>query len=153
VTLPKEKIQFAGLKVSEFHSSKAWRKLAADHKTFRCACKSDDDIQSAHYLPQKRFPLMRLWRLNLYYSCKKCNWELSDRIKWSFRAVQLLVVYGMIKGIYWLGIILYFSLTTTVMVMDLRSGGMETSFTGQILIQSKEQVYEICNYIGNAISE
>ena len=124
--------------VSKFHESKAWRKLAAEHKTFRCACKSKDDIQSAHYLPQKRFPMMRLWRWNLYISCGPCNYKLGNRINWSIRAVLLLVVYGMIKGIYWTGIILYFSLTTAVMVMDISSGGMETSFTGQILIESWE---------------
>jgi len=46
----------------------------------------------------------------------------------------------MIKAIYWLVIILYFSLTTTVMVMDISTGGMETSFTGQILIETWEAI-------------
>ena len=59
------------------------------------------------------------------------------------RAIQLLVVYGMIKAIYWLVIILYFSLTTTVMYMDISTGGMETSFTGQILIESWEKLQQL----------
>jgi len=59
------------------------------------------------------------------------------------RAVQLLVVYGAMKFIYWTIIILYFSLTTAVMVMDISTGGMETSFTGQILIESLEQLQQL----------
>ena len=86
--------------VSEFHKSKAWRKLAADHKTLRCiCCNSKTDIESAHYLPQKRFPMMRLWRSNLYYSCKACNGKLGNRIKWSTQAVKLLGIYMLIKAI------------------------------------------------------
>ena len=83
--------------VNKFHQSKAWRKLAKDHKTLRCACNSTTDIESSHYLPQERFPLMRLWRVNLYISCSKCNGNLGDSINWSIRAIQLLVVYAMIK--------------------------------------------------------
>jgi len=132
--------------LSNFHQSRAWRKLAADHKALKCHCGSVKDIESAHYLPQKKYPLMRLWRVNLYISCAKCNNKLGDSIKWSIRAAQLWVLYWMIKGIYWTIIILYFSLTTAVMVMDISTGGMETSFTGQILIESWEQTYEIYNY-------
>ena len=126
-----------------FHQSRAWRKLAKAHKTPTCHCGSTKDIESAHYLPQKKYPLMRLWRVNLYYSCKKCNWELGDSIKWSIRSAQLWVFYWMIKAIYWLVIILYFSLTTTVMYMDISTGGMETSFTGQILIETLEQLQKL----------
>jgi len=129
--------------MSKFHESKAWRKLAAEHKTFRCACKSKDDIQSAHYLPQKRFPMMRLWKWNLYHACGPCNRKLGDNINWSFRAVQLLLVYGMIKGIYWTGIILYFALTTTVMYRDLSIGGLEVSITGQVIFESWEQLQQL----------
>lgn len=126
--------------MAEFHQSRAWRKLAKAHKTPTCHCGSTKDIESAHYLPQKRFPLMRLWRVNLYHGCKVCNGKLGNRIKWSMRAIQLLAVYGMIKAIYWLVIILYFSLTTTVMYKDISTGGWETSFTGQVLIESWEKV-------------
>ena len=69
------------------------------------------------------------------------------------KAVQLLVVYIAMKGIYWTVIILYFSLTTAVMVMDISTGGMETSFTGQILIQSKEQIYEVFIDVVNSIEQ
>lgn len=130
--------------MSKFHESKAWRKLAKDHKALRCIdCKKDKDIESAHYLPQERFKMSRLWKWGLYYGCKKCNGKLGDKIKWSFRAIQLLAVYGMIKFIYYTVIILYFSLTTTVMVKDLTAGGFDTSFTGQILIESWEQLQQL----------
>ncbi len=129
--------------MSKFHESKAWRKLAKEHKTFRCACKSSDDIQSAHYLPQKRFPMMRLWRWNLYISCGPCNYKLGNRINWSIRAVLLLVIYYMIKFIYWAGVIFWFSLTTAVMYRDLSIGGFEVSITGQVIIESWEQLQQL----------
>jgi len=143
--------------MSDFHKSRAWRKAAKEHKTLRCIdCKTDKDIQSSHYLPQERFKMSRLWKWGLYYGCQKCNGKLGDKIKWSIRAIQLLVVYGAMKGIYWTIIILYFSLTTAVMVMDISTGGMETSFTGQILIESWEQIkgtiYEILNYFSDTFN-
>ena len=129
--------------MSNFHQSRAWRKLAADHKALKCHCGSIKDIESAHYLPQKRFPLMRLWRVNLYHGCKVCNGKLGNRIKWSFRAIQLLVVYGMIKGI---GIILQIFVTAfflTLLYRDISAGGIETSFSAQILIGAWEQLNQL----------
>jgi len=130
--------------VSKFHQSRAWTKLAKDHKTIRCIdCKKDTDIQSSHYLPQERFKMSRLWKWGLYYGCKDCNGKLGDKIKWSFRAIQLLMVYGTMKGIYWGMIIIYFALTTTVMYKDLSIGGLEVSITGQVLIESWERVQQL----------
>jgi len=84
--------------MSNFHQTKAWRKLAKEHKTIRCLdCKTTFEIESAHYLPQKRFPMMRLWKANLYYGCSKCNGKLGNKIKWSFQALKLLVIYMLIR--------------------------------------------------------
>lgn len=121
--------------MSDFHKSNAWRKLARDHKTLRCKCNSTKDIQSSHYLPQKRFPMMRLWKINLYHACKACNGKLGDRINWSFRAVQLLVIYGMIKGLINGALMAVFAFCLVVVYKDLASGGMEASFSGQLLIE------------------
>ena len=129
--------------MSDFHQSKAWRKLAADHKALKCACGSKTDIQSAHYLPQKQYPLMRLWRVNLYHACGKCNNKLGNNIKWSIRASQLWVLYWMIKGI---GILLQLLATAffiTLLIKDISAGGMETSFTGQIIIETWEAIEEL----------
>lgn len=84
--------------MSKFHQSKAWRKLAKEHKTIRCIdCKTTFEIESAHYLPQKRFPMSALWKSNLYYGCSKCNRKLGDKIKWSIQAVKLLGIYMLIR--------------------------------------------------------
>ena len=140
-----------------FHQTTPWQKLSKDFKTLKCVdCGKSSDIEAGHILPANRFKMSRLWMSNLVAQCRSCNAKLGNKIRWSLQALKLLLVYGMIKGIYWLVIILYFSLTTSVMVMDISAGGMETSFTGQILIQSWEQLkghgYEIFNYIGSTFN-
>ena len=98
--------------MSNFHQSKRWRKLSKEHKTIRCIdCKSTFEIESAHYLPQKRFPMMRLWKSNLYYGCSACNGKLGDKIKWSFKAIKLLAIYGMIK------LTIYLSLAAFILIL------------------------------------
>ena len=127
--------------MTDFHQTSAWRKLSKDFKTLKCVdCGKSEDIEAGHILPASRFKMSRLWMYNLVAQCRSCNAKLGNKIRWSFRAIQLLVVYGMIKFIYYTVIILYFSLTTTVMVKDLTAGGFETSFTGQILIESWEHI-------------
>jgi len=134
--------------VSDFHTGKPWRKLSKEHKTLRCIdCRTDKDITSGHILPASRFKMSRLWMSNLVAQCRSCNAKLGNKIRWSMRAVQLLVVYGAMKFIYWTIIILYFSLTTAVMVMDISTGGMETSFTGQVLIGTLEQIQQLTEYL------
>ena len=54
---------------------------------------------------------MRLWRVNLYHGCSKCNGRLGNRIKWSIRAIQLLVIYFMIK------LITYVSMTLVIVIL------------------------------------
>ena len=138
--------------MSGFHRSRAWRKLAKAHKTLRCACNSTIDIESAHYLPQSIFPLVSLWRVNLYHGCKVCNGKLGNRIKWSIRAVLLLLIYPvlwavhkMIKGFIYLIIILMLAFLLTLVYKDVGAGGFETSFTGQILISWWEWITNLCN--------
>ena len=127
-----------------FHQSAPWQKLSKDFKTLRCVdCGSITDIEAGHILPASRFKMSRLWMFNLVAQCRSCNAKLGNKIRWSIRAIQLLMVYGAMKGIYWTVIILYFSLTTAVMVKDISTGGMETSFTGQILIESLEWIKQL----------
>jgi len=141
------------LRVTDFHQTSAWGKLSKDFKTLKCVdCGKSEDIEAAHILPAANWKMARLWKSNLVAQCHPCNAKLGCKIRWSIQAIKLLTVYIAMKGIYWTIIILYFSLTTAVMVMDISTGGMETSFTGQILIESKEQVYEVCNYIGSVIN-
>lgn len=134
--------------MSEFHSSKPWQKLSAEFKTLRCVdCKSKEDIEAGHVLPAASWKMMRLWKSNLVPQCRSCNAKLGSKIHWQPRAIILILEYGMIKGIYWLTIILYFSLTTAVIYKDVSTGGMETSFTGQVLIESWEQLQQIKEYL------
>ena len=127
--------------MSEFHSGKPWQKLSKEHKTLRCIdCGTDKDITSGHILAVARFPMAKLWKCNLVYQCRSDNSKQGTKLKFNLRTIKLLGYYFMIKFIYWLVIILYFSLTTAVMVMDISTGGFETSFTGQILIESWEAI-------------
>ena len=136
-----------------FHQTSPWQKLSKDFKTLKCVdCGSITDIEAGHILPAANWKMSRLWKSNLVAQCHACNAKLGCKIRWSIQAIKLLTVYIAMKAIYWIIIILYFSLTTSVMVMDIASGGMETSFTGQVLIQSKEQIYEIYDYIGDTFN-
>ena len=132
-----------------FHQTAPWQRLSKEHKTLRCRkCGTDKHIESDHILSQDRFKMFRLWRFNLQYLCgveaKGCNRKKGESLDWWYwKTYLLLMVYGAMKGIYWLVIILYFSLTTAVMVMDLTAGGFETRFTGQIIIESWEQLQQL----------
>ncbi len=107
-----------------FHSSKAWRKLAKEHKTLRCVdCKTTFEIESAHYLPQKRFPMMALWKSNLYYGCSKCNGKLGAKIKWSIQAIKLLVIYGLIKLTIYLTMALIIVIAGRFIYLDITYNG------------------------------
>jgi len=91
--------------------------------------------------------MMRLWKANLYISCGKCNRELGDSIKWCPQAIKLILVYVMIRFIQYsiyalvLGLILAFIIA--LVYRDLTAGGFETSFTGQILIETLEQLQQL----------
>jgi len=127
-----------------FHQTTPWQKLSKDFKTLRCVdCGSITDIEAGHILPAANWKMARLWKSNLVAQCHACNAKLGCKIRWSIQAIKLLVVYGAMKFIYWIIIIFYFSLTTAVMYKDLSSGGMEASFTGQILIESTEQIQQL----------
>ena len=87
--------------------------------------------------------MMRLWRANLYHSCKKCNGALGDRIYWSVRAVQLLGVYVMIKTIGMITEGLAFAFLLALLYKDLTSGPLDTTFSAQILIETIEAVEKL----------
>ena len=62
---------------------------------------------------------MRLWRINLYHSCKVCNGKLGDRIKWGFRALLLLPVYAMIKILQYAFEIILIGVLAQYVYMDI----------------------------------
>lgn len=127
--------------MSEFHKSRAWKKLAKDHKINLCIdCGTDKDITSGHILPVSRFTMSKLWKCNLVYQCQPCNSKQGTKLKFNLRTMKILGYYAMLKLLYYTVIILYFSLTTTVMYKDISTGGWETSFTGQILIEVWEYI-------------
>jgi len=127
-----------------FHQTTPWHKLSKDFKTLKCVdCGSITDIEAGHILPAATWKMARLWKSNLVAQCHPCNAKLGCKIRWSIQALKLLAVYIAMKAIYWVIIIIYFSLTSTVMYKDLSSGGLETSFTGQILIETTEQIQQL----------
>tara|TARA_R110002012_G_C11446857_1_gene591288 strand:+ start:304 stop:690 length:387 start_codon:yes stop_codon:yes gene_type:complete len=110
--------------VSKFHQTKAWKALAKDHKTIRCIdCKTTFDIESAHYLPQKKWPMMRLWKSNLYYGCSKCNGKLGDKIKWSAQAIKLLVIYMLIRFIQIMSLAILLIIMGRYIYLDINYNG------------------------------
>ncbi len=114
-----------------FHQSASWRKLAKEHKTIRCIdCRTTLDIESAHYLPQKKWPMMRLWKSNLYYSCAKCNNKLGDKIKCSFQAIKLLVIYMLIKGVQIISLAILLVILGRFFWLDINQNG--STITNQI---------------------
>ena len=119
---------------NNFHQSAAWRKLAKEHKLNRCDdCNTTNDIQSGHILAAARFPMSRLWKSNLKYQCQPCNLKQGIKLQLNLKTIKLLVIYGMIKFITNTLIILFFAFALTVIYKDLSSGGMEASFSGQII--------------------
>ena len=97
----------------------------------RCIdCRSDKDIESAHYLPQKRFPMSALWRINLYYGCSKCNGKLGAKIKWSIQAVKLLSIYAMIKLLKYSAAVLIIIILISYIYYDVTLNG--STITNQI---------------------
>ena len=124
--------------MSNFHQTKAWRNLAKEHKTIRCIdCKTTFEIESAHYLPQKRFPMMALWKSNLYYGCSKCNGKLGAKIKWSIQAIKLLVIYMLIKSM------LYFSLAFIIVTMA-RFLYLDITYNGSTI--TNQMKYDMIDY-------
>ena len=81
-----------------FHQSKAWKKLAKEHKLNRCKdCGKTEDIQSGHILAASRFPMFRLWEYNLKYQCGPCNLKQGTKTKWSIKAIYLWSLYVLVK--------------------------------------------------------
>ena len=84
--------------------------------------------------------MMRLWPPNLYISCGKCNRQLGDKIKWCPQSIKLLGIYGMIKGIALFFKVITAAFFLTLLYKDVSAGGVETSFSGQIIIGAYEAV-------------
>jgi hypothetical protein len=127
---------------SSFHQSKEWQKISREHKTLRCYyCRSSTkDIQSDHVLPQSRYPMSRLWKANLVHACAPCNQAKGDKLKFNLITIKLLGVYYMIKGLINGLLMAFFAFALVVVFKDLQSGGLEASFSGQLLIEIGELI-------------
>jgi len=127
--------------MSDFHTGKPWRKLSKDFKTLKCVdCGKSEDIEAGHILPASRFKMSRVWMFNLVAQCRSCNAKLGNKIRWSIRAVQLLVVYGMIRFLMYSVIILILALLARYYYLDTQFNN--STITDQI----KADGYEILNH-------
>ena len=81
----------------KFHQTKAWKKLAKEHKAHTCYWCGKPGDQSDHVLPVSRFPMLGLWKINLVIACESCNQSKGNRLKLSFKTIKLLGIYAMIK--------------------------------------------------------
>ena len=119
--------------MSKFHQSAEWTKLAKKHKQLSCDdCGSVKDIQSGHILPQKRFPMSRLWMINLKYLCAVCNLQQGDKLQYNLRTFYLLVIYMFIKLFRIIIISLIIILISRFIYVDLNRGPVDTSISYQV---------------------
>jgi len=125
-----------------FHQSAPWQKLSKDFKTLKCVdCGKSEDIEAGHILPASRFKMSRLWMYNLVAQCRSCNAKLGNKIRWSMRAVQLLMVYAMIK-------ILMYLVTILTLALLARYYYLDTQFNNSTITdQIRNDGYEIYDYI------
>ena len=143
--------------MSEFHKSSQWTKLAKEHKTLRCRkCGTDKHIESDHILPQERFKMFRLWSFNLQYLCgveaKGCNRKKHDRLDWwHWKTYLLLSIYYMIKGLINGILMCLFAFALVVVFKDFQSGGMDASFSGQLLIDIWELIKELWQWLSQLL--
>ena len=130
--------------MSDIHKTRAWAKLSKAHKQLSCVdCGATTDIQSGHILAASRFKMSRLWMWNLKHQCRACNLKQGTKLQFNLITIQLLMVYGMIKGI---GIFLQLLATAffiTLLYKDISAGGIETSFSGQIIIETWESLNQL----------
>jgi len=106
-----------------------------------------------HIKPVSKYPHLAFKFSNLQILAVPVNSMKSNKTEIDYRPLSTRIKYGMIKYIIYSLIFLWLLLTNIVTYKDISSGGMGTSFTGQILIQSKEQIYEVCIYIGDFIEQ
>lgn len=117
--------------MSNFHQSSAWQRLAKRHKQLTCDdCGSVKDIQSGHILPQKRFPMSRLWMINLKYLCAVCNVKQSDKLQINIRTLQLLGIYYMIKIVRWVVLVIVIGLMSRFIYLDVANN--DSAITNQM---------------------
>ena len=119
--------------MSKFHQSAEWTKLAKKHKQLSCDdCGSVKDIQSGHILPQKRFPMSRLWMINLKYLCSACNLQQGDKLQYNLQTLCLRGLYMFIKLFRIIIISLIIILISRFIYVDLNRGPVDTSISYQV---------------------
>ena len=105
--------------MSNFHQSRAWQKLSKDFKSHRCHdCGSSKDIQAGHILAAKRFPMARLWKVNLKKQCKPCNLKQGVKLRRDLLTLKLLIYYWVIFIMKWIIILIVISLAGRFLWID-----------------------------------
>ena len=119
--------------MTKFHKSNAWRKLSKEFKTPTCEdCGSTKELQSGHILAASRFDMSKLWKSNLKLQCQTCNLKQGVRIKWSTQAIKLLAVYGMIKALRLMVMVIVIVVLSYFIYVDVNRGPWDTTITYQI---------------------
>ena len=134
--------------MGSFHSSRAWSKLAKEHKINRCDdCSTTADIESGHILAASRFPAARLWKSNLKYQCKPCNLKQGVKLRFNLITIKLLSIYYMVKLGKWL-------LTGLLAVILGRYAYLDVSMNDSIITDHiKSEVISLTTTIGTLIQE
>lgn len=122
--------------MSKFHNSKEWQRLAKAHKQLSCSdCGSKKDIQSGHILAASRFPMSKLWMINLKHQCKPCNLNQGVKLQFNTSTIKLLVIYMLIKFIKNLFVFIVLVLLARYCYLDIEYNA--STITNQI----KSDVY------------
>ena len=138
--------------MSKFHQSPQWRKVSKEFKTPRCVdCGKTEDIEAGHILPASRFKMFRLWQSNLVEQCRSCNAKLGSDIRWSIQAIKLLGIYYMTKLLINGILMCLFAFALVVVFKDFQSGGMDASFSGQLLIDIWELIKELWQWLSQLL--
>jgi len=100
-----------------------------------------------HIKPVSKRPDLAFTFSNLQILAVPVNSMKSNKTEIDYRPLSTRIKYGMIRYIIYLLIFLWLLLTNIVTFKDISSGGMETSFTGQILIESVEKIQQLTEQI------
>ena len=141
----------------DFYKSRKWRELRkwalAKYGAKCMKCGSLDDIQVDHILSRSRFPRLRLSKHNVQILCGTCNKKKGSIDQTDYRPMRHKGYYYMIKIITKAFMYAYLALSFAVIFQDVASGGLETSFTGQIIIEAGEVISSSLTFAGTSLSD
>ena len=96
-----------------------------------------------HIKPVSKYPRLAFKFSNLQILAMPVNSMKSNKTETDYRPLGARIKYSMIKILIIILIIFWVCLSSYVTVMDITTGGMETSFTGQALIEASEQLTKL----------